>query len=197
MSYLSSSGEKDLLSKASTQRDEEVLEASILKPELFSGIVDKYKAPFLKKAKKILGSEEPAEDAVQETFVKIYVKAGKFQPVPGATFQSWAYKILINTCFSMYKKSSRERVNVVRETEEVMNNMSGGVSDFERKIDIDYFMSVVSKLPAVMERVLKYVVIGGKTPKEIAEAERLSVGAVRTRIHRAKKAFNKVSADMV
>ena len=47
-------------------------------------------------------------------------------------------------------------------------------------------------MPAVMARALSAFFIEGKTQEEMAKAEGLSVGAIKTRVHRAKKEFRRV-----
>ena len=85
-------------------KDEEILALSIKRPELFSKLVDKYQDAFLRKAKRVLGDRSEVEDVVQETFTKIYLYSSKFQTQEGASFSSWAYKILMNTTFTQYQK---------------------------------------------------------------------------------------------
>src|SRR3990167_3562323 len=90
-------------------KDEEILTASLNKPALFKILVDRYEEAFLRKALGILRSREEAEDIVQETFVKIYFNAKKFKKIDGIEFKSWAYKILMNTAISRYRKISKKR----------------------------------------------------------------------------------------
>jgi len=88
--------------------DEEVLKLSVKKPSAFEVIVDRYQAAFLRKLTPMFrGFEDDASDIVQEAFVKIYINAGRFKPQPGATFKSWAYKVLLNTAFTFLKKKRR------------------------------------------------------------------------------------------
>jgi RNA polymerase sigma-70 factor, ECF subfamily len=52
-----------------------------------------------------LGSAADAEDAVQDTFLKIHRAAGTF--TGEASFATWVYRILINTCYDMLRKRRR------------------------------------------------------------------------------------------
>jgi RNA polymerase sigma-70 factor, ECF subfamily len=52
-----------------------------------------------------LGNTSDAEDAVQETFIKIHKAAGTF--TGEASFRTWAFRILINTCYDMLRKRKR------------------------------------------------------------------------------------------
>jgi RNA polymerase sigma-70 factor (ECF subfamily) len=61
----------------------------------------------VRKAVSILRDEEDAHDAVQETFVRIYMASGRFVKKEGASFSSWAYAILVNQCYTAYKKKHK------------------------------------------------------------------------------------------
>src|SRR3989338_6347111 len=83
---------------------EQILEKAINNPALFGILVDRYQGAFLGKARNIVRSQEEAEDIVQESFTKIYLNAGKFQKLPGIEFKSWAWRILVNTALTHYRK---------------------------------------------------------------------------------------------
>lgn len=177
-----------------TMADEEILSNSVTNPNLFSGLVVKYRKPFMRTATKILMSRDAAEDAVQETFVKIYIKASKFKKIEGASFSSWAYRILLNTCYTEYRKYVRERsydAGVDSET------LGWEDKQFSALFDLDSFLSLVSRLPIVFQRVLKLSVLEGRGVEEVAKAENISVGAARTKLHRAKKAFKKARLEII
>ena len=92
--------------------DEEILNISISKPDIFSVLITRYEEAFLRKARSILHGKEDAEDIVQETFTKIYLNAPKFKKQEGASFKSWGYKILINTSFTYYQRLKKKRKNI-------------------------------------------------------------------------------------
>src|SRR3989344_2945645 len=101
MGFLDSTGD------IANTKDEDILTKSIDNPALFSLLVDRYQVPFLRKAQLIVRSQEEAEDVVQEAFTKIYLHAGKFQKLPGIEFKSWAWRILVNTALTHYRKIRR------------------------------------------------------------------------------------------
>src|SRR3989338_6857424 len=73
----------------STLPDAEVLARSQKEPELFAVLVRRYEAPLLRRARKILFSQEDAEEAVQDAFTKMYLDAEKYSVQEGASFSSW------------------------------------------------------------------------------------------------------------
>src|SRR6185369_12838818 len=92
--------------------DEAVFLASLKNPVLFEIIVNRYKKAFLRKVAPVLapmGGFSGAEDIVQEAFVKMYVKGSSFTSRGDGSFKSWAYAVLMNTCYSAYRKANREK----------------------------------------------------------------------------------------
>lgn len=173
--------------------DETVLSASINNPSLFGLIVDRYEEAFLRKARSILGQQRvEVEDVVQETFTKIYLNANRFRVQEGATFKSWAYRILINTTFTYYQKLKKKDNFFAQLDDEIwaiLPDLKGAT--IERDSTRDMVASVLSRMPTQLARVLKMHFIDDLPQKQIAEREGLSVPAVKTRIHRAKKEFKK------
>ncbi|MBX4210491.1 RNA polymerase sigma factor [Candidatus Parcubacteria bacterium] len=179
-------------------KDEEILSLSVHKPEVFSELVDRYQEKFVKKAFFILRDEREAEDAVQDTFVKIYMNAKKFRTVEGATFKSWGYKILVNSCFTRYKKMKRTRqfsFNLDPELSEIIPDKRE-LSMGEQRLDNDYILSLMSKLPNLLHKTFSLHFISGKSHEQIAEIEGVNVGVVRTRLHRAREVMKEASANL-
>lgn len=173
--------------------DEELLSLSLEHPSLFALLVRKYEAPFLRKAMSIVHHEEEAEDIVQEAFTKIYLNAKKFKKVEGATFSSWGYRILINTSLTHYMKRKKERGARIEIEPEILELIPDkNLEQFEKKELGDEIASVLGKMPDVFARALSAFFIEGKTQEEIAKAEGVSVGAIKTRVHRAKKEFKRI-----
>ncbi len=181
-------------SDINSKKDEEILALSIKKPSLFALIVDRYEEAFIRKAMRIIHKQEEAEDIVQEVFTRIYMNAARFTPQEGATFKSWAYKILINVTFTHYKKLKKVMVNTIEldpEFYEILPDMQS--RDFEKETMRDYVASVLARIPDNLSQVLKRYFIDGVPQKEIADEEGVSVGAIKTRICRAKKEFKKAN----
>ncbi len=173
--------------------DEEVLGASLTHPSLFALLVRKYEEPFLRKAKSIVHEQEEAEDIVQEAFAKIYMNAGKFKKQEGANFSSWAYRIVINTALTHYQKRKRHGLTNVALDEEIWALIPDkNLRQFEKSEFKDEIASVLTRMPDIFAKALSSFFIEGKSQEEMAREEGVSVGAIKTRVHRAKKEFKKV-----
>ena len=53
----------------------------------------------------LLGSRDDAEDAVQETFLKVYRAIGTFEN--SSAVSTWMFRILINCCYDILRKRQR------------------------------------------------------------------------------------------
>jgi RNA polymerase sigma-70 factor (ECF subfamily) len=179
--------------KGAGKSDEELLAASVGTPSLFALLVRKYEDAFLRKALSIVREQEAAEDVVQEAFTKIYLNAKKFKTVEGAQFSSWGYRILINTALTHYAKRKRRGGVEFGLDEEIWALIPDkNLKQFEKKELADLVASVLIRMPEPMARALNAFFLEGKTQEEIAATEGLSVGAVKTRVHRAKAEFRKI-----
>jgi RNA polymerase sigma-70 factor (ECF subfamily) len=173
--------------------DEDVLRASVAHPSLFALLVRRYEEPFLRKARSIVHDEEAAEDIVQEAFTKIYLNAKKFQKQEGASFSSWGYRILINTALTHYMRRKREGTRMVELDEEIWNLIPDkSLRQFEKREFADEVASVLSRMSPLFAKALRTFFLEGKSQEEMAREEGVSVGAIKTRVHRAKKEFRKV-----
>jgi RNA polymerase sigma-70 factor (ECF subfamily) len=173
--------------------DEEILALSVKQPSLFALLVRKYEAPFMRKAMGIVHEETAAEDIVQEAFTKIYLNANKFAPVEGASFSSWGYRILINTALTHYQKRKRDGLRSVQLDEEIWALIPDkNLKQFEKKEVIDVVASVLSRMPESFAKALSSFFIDGMSQEEMAIDEGVSVGAIKTRVHRAKAEFKKI-----
>lgn len=193
---------EDVTSKTGDIRslaDADILKLSLEHPELFRELVDRYQRAFVRKALSILGNEEDAHDVVQETFVRIYAHGKKFEPRAGASFSSWAYAILVNQAYTLYRKNKKLREASVPLEEDAFETIPdrGAALDHERKLSADHAAYLISKLPALLRRTVTLRFVEGKAQKDIAEIEGVSVGVVKTRIHRAKKALKDLTLAVI
>ena len=176
--------------------DEDVFLASVNKPYLFGVLLDRYQEAFFRKAKQILKTDEDAEDVVQQTFTKIYLYSGRFVPQGVGSFKSWGYKILVNTAFTHYQKIKNYRtVALTDDFAEILPDMKQ-LSEAEHKELIDYVASVLNRMPDKLSSILAKFFIDGKSREEIAKEEGVSVGAVKTRVYRAKESFRNMLATI-
>jgi RNA polymerase sigma-70 factor, ECF subfamily len=173
--------------------DGEVLARSKREPELFAILVRRYEAPLLRRARTILRSPEDAEEVVQDAFTKMYLYADKYQPQEGASFSSWMYTILNRVAYTRYVARRKEWGKKIELEPEHYESLPDTHAEFLEDLSVrDEVIAALAKLPETAARILRMQFIEGKTQEEIAESEQLSIPAVKTRVHRAKKLFKQV-----
>lgn len=175
--------------------DEELLRRSTNEPWLFSFLVSRYEAPFLRKVKAILRDPRDCEEVVLDAFTKIYIHADTFAPQSGAQFSSWAYRILLNTAFTRYQKLVKEGQRFIvfdPEFEQLVGERAGHTG-FEEKRDA--IERVLARLPGHFASVLRLHYLERWSHEDIAQANSENVGTIKARIHRAKAAFRHESKE--
>src|SRR5262249_32653509 len=58
-------------------------------------------------ARNLLGTASDAEDAVQETFLKVQRSIGTFRGQ--SSFVTWSFRVLINTCYDLRRSRMRKK----------------------------------------------------------------------------------------
>lgn len=177
--------------------DEEILRSALQDPSYFSVLVDRYQAAFLRKALGIFRNPLEAEDAVQDTFLRIYKYGHKFKKEDGIAFKSWAYKILMNTSFTRYQDLKKKIANEDYLDPLIHSEMTADdgvdlatISDAKQTVK-----EVIQKMPEHFARLLHLYYLEDKSYKDICTIEKISLPALKMRLFRAKKMFQKLSSE--
>ena len=100
--------------------------------QAFREMVDTYKSKAMALALNMLGNREDAEDACQETFIRVYSNLNKFDLQ--SPFKNWFYTILSNRCLDLLRKRRRFFSFLKKMKEEYPdNNSTQSSSSFRKK----------------------------------------------------------------
>lgn len=175
-------------------RDEEILRASQKEPAIFELLVEKYQAPLMRAAWRVVRNKEEAEDIVQEAFVKMYKKADKFEKLEGINFSSWAYKVTINTAITHYRKLKKGEV-LAEDPGVYEKPYEGGAVEDHIAVTADarhVVAKVLEDMPPHLKTVLHSYYFGDKSYQTIAAEEEISIPTLKMRLFRAKKVLKKL-----
>ena len=175
-------------------KDEEILAASQNEPALFELLVERYRAPLLRAALRVIKSREEAEDIVQEAFVKMYKNAHQFQKLAGIEFKSWAYKVTINTAITHYRKLKRGEF--LSEDPSVFEKPSGEQFDvfLHERVDAKTMIAeILTQVPEHLATVLHAYYFEDKSYETIAQEHNISIPTLKMRLFRAKRIFKKLA----
>ncbi len=139
-------------------------------------IYERYEQPLLRTACRVLGRQQDAEDAVQDTFMKLYRGIHGFRR--GARFSSYLFRILLNSCTDILRKRKRA---VVKEFDDASHP---NPPSHESHLNL---AQVVDMLPPRMKTCFTLSAVEQFTYEEIAEILGISVGSVKAHVHRARQ----------
>lgn len=170
--------------------DEAILASSQERPGLFGLLIDRYQAPFLRCAERVVRNRSEAEDVVQEAFIKIYRYAHKFQRGEDRKFSSWAYKIVLNTAITHYHRMRRRELPIPED----IDPTAGLARDAFRQATLDreteeIVRGVLEVVPEDLRSLLTAYYLEDKDYRTIAREEGITVGALKMKLFRARNAF--------
>ncbi|PYQ28531.1 MAG: RNA polymerase sigma factor SigM [Acidobacteria bacterium] len=130
-----------------------------------------------------LGNAADAEDAVQETFLKIHRAAATYSGE--ASFSTWAYRILVNTCYDVLRKRKRRIEETSMEDDEGMTieRPTSSVDDAKRMT----LRKLLDELPEQRRTVFSLFEIEGLSHAEIGQILGISEGNSKWILFSTKK----------
>ncbi len=162
--------------------------------EAFGGLVDDHKDMIYTVCIRMLTSEEDAEEAAQDVFVKAYRSIASFQAK--SKFSTWLYRIAYNHCISVIRKKVKmiDLVGEVPEGEVDEGEMNGleSISAGERSRYLKMAIESLAETDAVVITLFYYDEL---SLEEIAEVTGLSSSNIRIKLHRSRKKMYKVICE--
>jgi RNA polymerase sigma-70 factor, ECF subfamily len=149
--------------------------------DAFAELVRRHQGRVYRVAVRMLGSDADAQDAAQETFVAAWRALPRFRG--DSAVATWLYRIVTNRCLN--RLASRRPEPPVDE-----RHPAGEAWDpamvVEQRARMDAISAAVASLPDEQRAALVLRDYEGLSYEEIAEVLRIGVGAVKSRIHRAR-----------
>ncbi len=164
----------------------------------FDALVAAYEKKIYNVVYRILGDYDEAADITQETFISAFKSFGRFRG--DAKIYTWLYQIAINHCRNKLRQRGRTRalniesLDQPREWEDEGEGPSREIADLthaphlalEEKELRQRILAAVESLPPDYREVVVLREIHGLSYNEIADATRLSLDNVKTRLSRAR-----------
>lgn len=173
-----------------TAQDDFVKDAMQFAPQLFST------------AMRMTRNKSDAEDLVQETYIKAWRSFHTFQT--GTNLRAWLYRIMTNTFINKYNSKQRKPSETeLDEVEELylykrlgsidQSKLSSSAED--QMLDLftdDEVKSALEELPETFRIPVLLSDVDGFSYKEISEMLEVPLGTVMSRLHRGRKAMQKL-----
>ena len=161
----------------------------------FSALVKKYQRSVHALAWRKIGDFHIAEDITQDAFLKAYQRLSTLKEPQ--SFASWLYVITANHCKAWLRKK-RTWIQSLEDTSSAQlekATYSGHIIAENERMTEDTQREVVKKLLEKLQEsdrtVITLYYLGGMTYEEISNFLGVSVGAIKSRLHRARQRLKK------
>ena len=148
---------------------------------------------------RILGNQKDSEDITQETFLKLWINAEKWQPEK-AKLSTWLHRIAHNLCIDYLRKhGSIQTLENIEEGEDSIENLrdwqeSHEISETRTRQD-QILKNAINNLPENQRSALALCHYSGFSHKDAAAIMNVSVKALESAITRAKRSLRKQLRD--
>ncbi len=147
--------------------------------QAFAQLVDVMYPRALRFALHMVGNREDAEEAVQDTFVRVYHNLRRFRD--DARFEPWLFRILANRCRTLLAKRARH-ATVIQYGD--LPDRIGAATDEERNWTEEVY-KVLDTLPAEQKEAFLLRHVEDMAYEDIAAITGVGLSALRMRVKRA------------
>lgn len=138
----------------------------------------------------MLRDPRDGQDAAQDVFLKVYRGLGGFNP--DSSLYTWIYRIAVNTCLDYKRKSRREALKHKSLAEAMRSSEQFSPQTHESKDAVETIQRALAQLREKSRTVIVLREIEGLSYEEIAQILQMSVGAVKSRISRARDELRRI-----
>lgn len=164
----------------------------------FGHLMEAYQRPVFNMAYRMLGERGEAEEATQEVFIRVFTRLETYDP--SRKFSTWILSITSNYCIDLLRKRRIQLLSIDEPLpahpalmSDKMDTPEAHASRSEQK---EMVQQLIETLPAEYREavILRYWYDHSYT--DIAEAQNASVGAIKSRLFRARKMLAQAAVEM-
>ena len=140
-------------------------------------------------AYRLLGNEQDAQDATQESMIKALAHLGDFDGRSG--FRTWLLRIVTNAAFDAGRRRKRRATVGLGSSEDESGHFEPSVEDDPamslRRQDLRRALeAALDKIPPKQRQTFVLFAEAGLSYAEIAEVQEIAIGTVMSRIYNAR-----------
>ena len=168
--------------------------------DAYETLLRAYSGRMLTVARRFMGSEEDARDAVQEAFISAFKAMDRFEG--DSRISTWLHRIVVNACLMRLRTRRRKPEESIDDLlpkfaenghlEASAAGWEGADTLIERGQTRELVREAIEKLPEAYRTVLLLRDIEEFDTEQTAEALGLTKAAVKTRLHRARQALRQL-----
>lgn len=179
----------------SNQDNEDLLVTTTLKGDLdaFNQLVLRYQDLAFNLANSLLADPVLAEDATQESFIKVFQNLHRFR---GGSFRAWLLRIVTNTCYDLMRRSNRHPVQPLMPEDEFGDEIESPAwladpvasvqMTVEQNEEAQRLYRMLDELPPVYRSAITLIDVYELDYREAARILRIPTGTVKSRLARAR-----------
>jgi RNA polymerase sigma-70 factor (ECF subfamily) len=163
----------------------------------FAILVRRHKEPLYRLLRRYTGDSDEAYEAAHEAFIAAWNAIGRYDPA--RAFGSWLRTIAINKARDRGRRMAFRRLffggKALEDTPEAMERADAAPHPdaiVSGRQDLAALDRAVASLPVPLKEALILTAFEGRSQSEAAEILGVSVKAVETRVHRARKVLSEV-----
>jgi RNA polymerase sigma-70 factor (ECF subfamily) len=161
----------------------------------FGKLMERYQNKIYRLGRRMTQTDEDAEDVLQESFIKAFKSLGGFKG--RSKFSTWLYRITVNLALMKLRRKKLDTVSldepVATEEGSVQRDVEDDTLDpLERLIETESLETLdlaVADLPPGYRAVFVLRHVEELSTEETARILRISVPAVKSRLHRTRSAL--------
>jgi len=170
------------------QLSDEILAARVARGDsaALEALYDRHASAVLGVLLKVIGERATAEDALQETFWRVWKSASTYESARGS-FTGWLFRIARNLAIDAFRRMNvrPQTLSSPDDVDALSDRTSAPDADVPAQAQADFrnrqVRSALASLPKVQRQVIELAYFYGMTRQEIAEATGEALGTIHTR----------------
>jgi RNA polymerase sigma-70 factor, ECF subfamily len=167
---------------------DEILAARVARGDSFAleALYDRHASAVLGVLLKVIGDRATAEDALQETFWRVWNSASTYESQRGS-FTAWLFRIARNLAIDAHRRMNvrPQSLSNMEDVDTLEDRVPDPVINVPEQAQVDFrnqqVRTAIASLPRVQRLVIELAYFYGMTRYEIAEATGEALGTIHTR----------------
>lgn len=159
----------------------------------FQLLMERHAKAMLALSQRVLGNAHDADEVVQETFLKVWSMASRWEPEGRAKFSTWLYRVVLNASLDRLRRTPMAPLDEASEMPDLTPTSVEQTLAHQRR---HILTQAMAQLPPRQQAALSLHYFGEVSAPRAAEILDLSLSACEALLARGKKTLRKVLAEM-
>ena len=156
-------------------------------------VIDQYGDFVMTLCMRILGDKMLAEEATQDTFLKVYKSLGDFRAE--SSLKTWIYRIGYRTAIDYARRQKRNALVVDLDNRRDVNSLeTDNVDLVEQDERLNWLEQGIAKLPADQAAIISIFYLDEKNVNELSKITGLTESNIKIKLFRARKSLRDLLA---